>query len=158
MESESQLSRGFEEEYKNWGEELGRARTTLTSPGGCDKSGMGPLSSREIWPPANVNALEKLMHRTLICSSSARWRHVWEKGRFCEQIPNTLQVRRKLRACFLLQGRKGHSCSESKVERTLPSSHSSVGETWDGTSRVLRAVPVPSHVASNNPLPSSKGG
>lgn len=34
------------------------------SPGGYDKTGMEPFSSREIWPPANVNALEELMHRT----------------------------------------------------------------------------------------------
>lgn len=74
----------------------------LTSPGGCDKTGMEPFSGREIWPPANVNVLEELMHRTLICSSSARWRHVWEKGRVYECISNTPQVPRKLRGGLLL--------------------------------------------------------
>lgn len=34
------------------------------SPGGYDKTRMEPFSGREIWPPANVNALEELMHRT----------------------------------------------------------------------------------------------
>lgn len=79
-------------------EGLGRACTTLTSPGGCDKTGMEPFSGREIWAPANVNALEELMHSMLICNASASWSHVWETGRVCEQIPNTLQVPRKLRA------------------------------------------------------------
>lgn len=95
---------GFGEEYVAWGEGLGRACTTLTGPGGCDKTGTEPFSGREIWPLANVNTLAELMHRTLIPSSSARWRYVWEKGRVCEWIPNTFQIPRKLRANFLLHG------------------------------------------------------
>lgn len=68
--------RGTGKEQEDRGEGLGRAHTTLTSPGGCDKTGMEQFSGREIWPPANVNVLEELMHRTLICSSFARWRPV----------------------------------------------------------------------------------
>ena len=104
----------FGEEYVAWGEGLGRARTTLIGPGGCDKTGMEPFSGHEIWTLANVNPLAKLMHRTMIPSSSARWRYVWEKGRsmkgkVCEWIPNTFQIPRKLRAHFLLHGGKTQS-------------------------------------------------
>lgn len=61
----------------------------LTSPGGCDKTGKEPFSGHEIWPLANVNALEELMHRTLICSASASWRNEWEIVRVCEGFPTS---------------------------------------------------------------------
>lgn len=113
-------------------EGLGRACTTLTSPGGCDKTGMEPFSGREIWAPANVNALEELMHSMLICNASASWSHVWETGRVCEQIPNTLQVPRKLR-----HGGKSHSCRGAEVERSLLSLFSLVEESWDGNQQYI---------------------
>lgn len=94
---------------------------------------MEPFSGREMWRPANVNALEELMHRTLICSSSARWRHVWKKGRVCAWIPNTLQVPRKLRACFLLHRGKSHQ-SGKKLSVLIQLSGEDVGENHQRTS------------------------
>lgn len=98
---------------------------------------MEPFSGREMWRPANVNALEELMHRTLICSSSARWRHVWKKGRVCAWIPNTLQVPRKLRACFLLHRGKSHQ-SGKKLSVLIQLSGEDVGENHQSTSCLTR--------------------
>lgn len=143
---------------RDWEEGLGRARTTLTSPGGCDKTGMEPFSGREIWPWANVNVLEELMHRTLICSSSARWRHVWETGRVSEWIPNTLRVPRKPRACLLLQGGEGCSGRNAKGGRTPLSFSAQWRRHGAGTSSALDTVLVPHTSPQMVLLPAQREG
>lgn len=132
MGSERQPSRGLGGSAQRLGRGLGRARTLLTSPGGCDETGMEPVSGRETWPQAKVNALGELLHRTRICSSSARRRHVWETRRVSEWIPNTLQVARQLGECLLLPGGESHSLRDAGVESTFLSMASSAEKTWDG--------------------------
>lgn len=109
MEPESRLSRGIWGGVRGLGRGIRQGTHHTDRPRWLFKTGTEPFSGREIWPLANVNTLAELMHRTLIPSSSARWRYVWEKGRsvkgrVCEWIPNTFQIPRKLRAHFLLHG------------------------------------------------------
>lgn len=112
----------------------------------------------ETWLQAKVDALGELLHRTWICSSSARQRRVWETRRVSEWIPNALQVSLPLGAGLLLLGEESHHSEMPEWKARICPWPGQWRRHEMGTCRAPDAVPMLAQVTPNDPLPGQREG